>query len=90
MRASLLLPVHAHAPRFLEPLEPRTLLSAPVILSEQFNADAFPHFIVRFSTDVHASLDASTLILQDRNNLTTFQVASDATNQIGMRANWFA
>lgn len=68
----------------IESLESRRLLSAPVILSEKFNPDGAPSFVVQFSTDVSSSIDASTLILQDLNNLTTFQVTSDSKNQINL------
>ncbi len=67
----------------IDSLEPRTLFAAPTILSETFRADGAPAIVVQFSTDVSASIDASTLILQDVNNLTTFQVTtSSTTNQI--------
>jgi hypothetical protein len=69
-------------PLHIEPLEPRTLLAAPTILSERFNPDGAPSLIVQFSTDVSSSVNAGTLVLQDLNNLTTFQVTSDAKNQI--------
>src|SRR5437763_9709902 len=63
-------------------LESRRLLSAPVIVSERFNPDGAPSFVVQFSGNVSSSIDAITLILQDLNNLTTFQVTSDSKNQI--------
>src|SRR5581483_6587860 len=68
----------------LDPLEVRTLLAAPTIVSERFNPDGTPSLVVQFSRDVSSSLTAGTLILQDRNNFTTFQVTSDSRNQINL------
>jgi hypothetical protein len=72
---------------FIESLELRTLLAAPMILSERFNTDGAPSLIVQFSTDMSSNLTAGSLILQDRNNFTTFQVTSDSKNQINLSYN---
>jgi hypothetical protein len=71
----------------IESLEPRTLFAAPTILSERFNPDGAPSLIVQFSTDVSASIDNTTLILQNLNDLTTFQATSDSKNQINFNYN---
>lgn len=66
----------------IAPLEPRLLFAAPSIVSESFNTDGAPALVVKFSSDVSPSVNAGTLILQDLNNLTTFQATNDASNQI--------
>jgi dockerin type I repeat protein len=71
----------------LEALELRTLLAAPVILSERFNTDGTPSLIAQFSTDVSANLTAGSLVFQDQNAFTTFQVTADAKNQIVLSYN---
>ncbi len=58
-------------PEWIESLEARTLLSAPVILSESFNTNGTQSISAQFSTNVSASINNTTLVLYNLSNLTT-------------------